>query len=173
MPSRQGIRLIAGLLAVAIVATSPFWLFLLTAKRDVKPLPKLVAILPLSDEGNPEGNKTFERIARALAEKVPRPSQLEVVPFEQVRKLGNNGDLRNIGAKLGADYLLLGKMISNGERMYIQLYLVTPQRPSLPSWMNIYELPPDRSKLGAPDVPDSLLEQITRDTRTAALSALR
>jgi TolB-like protein len=173
-PSKQGMWLIAGLLSVAILATSPFWLFLLTAKRNVKPLPKLVAILPLPGETDPGKRRIFEQFARVLTEKVSKPRQLEAVPYGRVHEFSNSSDLRSIGAALGVDYLVLGKIASNDDRTYIQLYLVTPQRPSLPSWMNLYELPVDRSQSGSTsNIPDALLDKIAADLRAAASTALR
>jgi len=173
-PSKQGMWLIAGLLSVAILATSPFWLFLLTAKREVKPLPKLIAILPLTGETDPGKRRIFEQFAGVLTERISKPGQLEAVPYRRVRELSNSNDLRTIGATLGVDYLVLAKIASSDDRTYIQLYLVTPQRPSLPSWMNLYELSADRSQLGvAANTHDALLDKIAADIRAAASTALR
>lgn len=174
VPSRQGIWLIAGLLSVAIIATSPFWLFLLTAKPSAKPLPKLIAVLPLSEEVDTEKRRIFEQVARALTERMSKSGQVDAVPYEQVKRFSHTKDLRSIGLESGVDYLVIGKIASTNDRTYIQLYLVSPQRPSLPAWMNFYELPPDRSQPSVtPTVPDSVLDQIAADIRSAALSALR
>ncbi|MBI2820879.1 MAG: hypothetical protein HYX74_01520 [Acidobacteria bacterium] len=166
LPSRTGLWVIAGILLAAAVATSPFWLFLLTNRSATPPL-RAISLLPIQGDLDEASRQAVDRLAAGVIDRLSHSDQLEVIPWERVRQIGKDTrDLRAIGSELGADFLVAGMAASAGETIDCQLYLVASPRPSLPSWMSRYRVP----RTGA---PAELEEKIAGDIEQAALQALR
>ncbi len=165
-PTTAGLLITLALLAVAVVATSPFWMFLLTSK-PAKPLAKTVALLPIQGEIPPPERAALDRLYQEVVTRVARSGQVEAISLEKTKGFAaDQRNLREIGSALSADLLVTGTAAVADEHLILNLYLVAPSMPSAPSWMNRSDLP----RSGTPtQLEASIADEVTR----AAVRALR
>jgi len=129
-------------LFTAIIATSPFWLLLLTSRSGVQPPLRRVAVLPFLGAESPENDRILEELAGAVATEISRYRRLETVPFQESRTLkAKQSDLRRVAHDLGIDFIVTGAMLRVKEDLHLKIYLAAVQRPNLPFWLQDYPLP--------------------------------
>jgi len=87
-----------------------------------------VALLPLKN-ANPSGDDNYlsEELARVIADSLPVPHRLRVIPAFAVRGLlDNSSDLRDLGRRVGADYVLRGTVAKGNPDITVAAELVRP-----------------------------------------------
>lgn len=85
-----------------------------------------VAVLPLKNS-NPSGNDDYlsEELSKAIAADLPVPKKLKVIPAFAVRGLlGGSADLKDLGKRLGAAYILRGVIEKANPMILVSVELV-------------------------------------------------
>lgn len=155
-----------GLLVIAAAATSPLWLFLLKGKQDAPAPLKVIALLPVQGVRDADTKEIVDRLTQNVADQLRKSGQLELIPADRVRSLGNQKNMGEMGLSLGVDFLVTERVIADTPQVRVQFSLLTSARPSLPAWIRSYELP--RSAVSM-----SLGEKIAGDIRRAVLDVER
>ncbi|HEY2930602.1 MAG TPA: hypothetical protein VGK99_02570 [Acidobacteriota bacterium] len=138
----QGIWVIVALLVTAIVATSPFWLFLLTGKSGVQPPPRRIAVLPFLGAENADNDRMLDGLAGSIASEISRYRRLETLPFQESKPFkSRQSDLGQAARELGIDFVVTGRVSHAKDNLHLKVYLASVHRPNLPFWLEDYKFP--------------------------------
>jgi Flp pilus assembly protein TadD len=110
-PPRSGKWVVVGLGAIAVVFVGALF-----ALRPGSTSATAVAILPLSYQGPAEMDYLASLVPLVLGDELRESRSLEVAPFASSRTFSPDESVRSVGAELGVDYVVRGKLSFSGGR---------------------------------------------------------
>lgn len=117
---RSRAMLLLAALAILLIATASVWL---TVKNGQARAPASIAVLPFRNLSS--GDPYFaEGIGEEILSQLGRQTDFRVIGRTSAVAFRNATDLRDVGRKLGVDYILEGSVRTQGERVRVNATLV-------------------------------------------------
>jgi TolB-like protein len=136
---------VVGVAALAVIGIGYFAIDrLVLSKRSLQPpivpAEKSIAVLPFVDMSEKRDQEYFgEGIAEEIVDLLAKIPGLKVIGrTSSFQFRGNTGDLRKIGASLGAVYIVEGSVRESGERLKVAVQLIDA-RDGTHRWSDTYE----------------------------------
>lgn len=119
-------RLVAGIAAVALIATVSVWVLRPKQPESLVPAIRSLAVLPFENiSGDPDIEYLADEIPASIIDALSTLSRIHVVPRSTAfRHRGSADDIAAIGRQLNADFVLTGQISMRADDLRIRVELI-------------------------------------------------